>query len=525
MDNKENKEFDEKINQDFNNLKKLIKDNKEKMNERAMVVDPFAKEKALHLQLKKRYNEIEEKTKDIINKKVKLSNEFEDFYNSMSDKLGKYFAILDNIGNDDIKARLEKINEFIADIEKSKENDKLSDEEKLNLDEDLKGLKRLRYLYVGAKKLRKENDLIFKERDSYIKDYTNLENEYSKNKKDFSRFEDIRMKDLKDSDLVKQAEEYNIDLSNEAATKKEKTSKDNKEEKVPKDNKEDENSKKEKKDNKNEQKGKSNDNNGVTGSCLPTIIDPCIQGKDFVQEFLKLTPKNRDIFFSNIDNCLRLYDAVNNVSQSNNKILLFRMNLALKRKQRKELIGKINESTASDIINSDNDKDAIFSIFSKLSDFDSDSLETFYNDLYKNYCSDKENPYIMNGKLSVENNNKIEEMIKVFNEKLANGEISEDEKAIFENYVMKPIISSSINKTVRNMGTISSLKFKVKGWSPKISKTEKLIASYIGAVEKSKNNMNNDLKSKVQPDNEIPKNQNEPTKDNDLDKNKSQKVR
>lgn len=518
MDNEKNKEFDEKITQEFSNLKNLVKDSKEKMKEKTVVVDPFAEEKALHSQFEKRYNEIEEKTKETINKKVELSNRFETFYETMSDKLGNYFALLDNIGNDDIEAKLEKINEFISDIEKLKENDKLSDEEKQNLDEDLRGLKELESIYLDVKNLKSVNDLVLSERNSYIKDYTDLENEYSNDKKDFSRFEDVRMKDINNLDLVGQAKEYNINLNDETIAKEvESTTKDNKTGDAS-------NKEKDNKD-KTEQKNKSKDSNGIATSYLPTVIDPSIQGQNFVQEFLKLNPDNRAIFFSNIDNCLRLYNAVNNVSQSNSKILFFRMNSVLKDSQRKELRGKINKSTALNIVNADKDKEAIFSMFSKLSNFDNVSLENFYNDLYKNYCPSNENPYIMNGKLSDENNDKIEEMIRVFNEKLANGEVSESEKTIFENYVMKPIISSSINKTIREMGTISNLKLKIKGWSPKINKTEKLIPSYVEAVEKSKSNMNNNLRSQVQSDDEMTKVQNEPTNDKNLDKSKSSKTR
>lgn len=474
MDNENSNELDRKIAEDAKNLSELIKKNKEKMNTRTVLVDPFNEDKKLYGKLKKSYDEIEGRTKDVITKKMELSNKFEEIKEIMATKLGEsYSNELNKIHRDDFDGRIEKIDELINELQERLNDEKLPDEERKKLVDKIDVLKDLKGLYIEAKKINALNDSIYKEREEYISNYTNLENEYKENNKDFSRFEDIRMNDIKDKDILEQAKEYNIEENSNKSNKSNKNSK-------------------------NEKNG-----NSVIQTNLPSVIGEDVQGVKLIESFLELSPSKKQEFLSNTDNYLRIYNSINSISQSNKRFLFIGINKLLKSEKRNELRYNLNQYTAKTLINGDN-KEEIISMFSKLSGSDNGSLEKLYADLYKNYDCNCENPYIMNGKLSKENNQKIEEMISSFNEKMQNGEITEGEKRLFDNYIMKPIIASSINKSLREMGTLSNIKLKMKGWSPKIEKTEKLIPLYVSAVDKNKNSMSNNLKSQVQPDSNIP---------------------
>lgn len=502
MDNLENEEkYKKELEENrlksealWNNLKDQIKGDNEE-NERTLIVDPAKVDSLSYAHYKKRYNDIEEKTKDIISKKLELSEKFEEFNNKLGKKLRRHIEKIEECDIDDIAGRIKKIDSILDGLQKKLEHDKITEEQKLVFKNEIEGLEELKELYLDARTLNRLNELIFNERDEYIKDFSNLENKYSKKKRDFSKFEDIRMKDINEQNLEKQASEYDIkindtDPSDDLGKAKEK-GKDGSS-----------SSKKDENNNKKDKQGETKGNSlGGNSSNLPIVIDPNLQNKELIQKFLELPPDSKSIFLGDINNYLRIYNAVDNISQSNFRFLLFGSNMVLKRQQRNELRLNMNKYVASSIINIDNDKENVLNIFSKLSGLDSANLNRLYLSLYKEYNPKKENPYIMNGKMSKENNEIVKNMINSFNEKLEAGQISQDEKAIFENYIMKPVIASSINKSLRHMGTLSNIKQKVKGMSSKVEKTEKLIPEYIKALSSSASNMNADLRSKVEPEN------------------------
>lgn len=479
----------------------------------------------------KKIKEFEDKIKENTNEQIKIENELKD--KNLSDEDKK-----------DFEEKLSKLKKEKTDLisEKNKEKVPKYTKEKL---EKING------------ELEQEDKKVNQKRGHYIKLYALLKKNFDKRDIPFDRFDDLKMTDISKLSLSRKVKKYHISdmevntvnldkLLDNMAEKDDKT-KANKTPKSPKNgpdtspispnpqngpknplsntpptNPNTQNDSKNPAPNNNQTnetattKSENSNNTNTKGDTsmnqeksgntnLLDIIDPSIQGAQYIIKFLELSSgstkkfnnKNnmKANFLSDINNCARLYNAINDMYDGAKRMFIFRRTDAIKKSQIGELKLNLSKIASECLLNDVMDHKAeIEKIFDYVAPNDNiTSLEVF-NSLYG--CNDK-NRAIVIGKWNPKYTEQIESIMKNYNSLLEEEKISPEQKKIFEDYIARPLMISSMNKTLDDFSAIANIKQRISPFGRNRNRISKIMPTFVNKLTDGDDNFKKQLTRQV----------------------------